>query len=65
MRQTDVKRTEERTEFTLSLTADELTWLLLEIFPLAEKKIPHMAADIRQAKEEWRDEAYKQGWKPF
>ena len=59
-----IEVTEKVELYTLSLTADELTWLLLEVFPAAAREAD-FAADIQIAKDAWWDEANKQGWRPF
>ncbi len=53
--------------YTLSLTADELTWLLLEVFPAAIRNADgSFATEMRYTRNAWGDEAYKQGWEgPF
>ena len=55
--------------YTLSLTADELTWLLFEVFPTAlrvyEKTDGSMAAQLKYAKDQWWSELSEQGYKPF
>jgi hypothetical protein len=60
------ERTEKRTEFTLSLTADELTWLWLEVFPAAIRDADgSFAAEMRETRDKWRDEMADEGWVPF
>ena len=68
MLKTDEKRTEKRTELTLSLTADELTWLeqvqatALRVY---DKHHDGLAAELRETRNQWRKQAYEQGWVPF
>jgi hypothetical protein len=54
--------------YTLSLTADELTWQE-EVMATALKvydKNPEtgLAAELRVNRQQWRDQLYEQGW-PF
>ena len=64
MLKTDVKKKVET--FTLSLTADELTWLLLEVFPAAIRNAEgSFATEMKYVKDQWWDEVAKQGWRPF
>ena len=52
--------------YTLSLTADELTWLLLEVFPAAIRNAEgSFATEMRDTRDAWSDEVGKQGWRPF
>ncbi len=56
--------------YTLSLTEDELNWLLFEVIPTAlrvyEKTEDGMAAQLKYAKDQWWSELIEQGYKgPF
>jgi hypothetical protein len=66
--QTSQKRevSQKRDVFTLSLTADELTWLLLEVFPAAIRDADgSFATEMKQTRDTWYAEVNKQGWRPF
>jgi hypothetical protein len=68
--QTSQKReVDQKSEvFTLSLTADELTWLeqvmaaALRVYD--KKPETGLAAELRVNRQQWRDQLYEQGW-PF
>ena len=62
--------TETKTKtYTLSLTSDELDWLLFEVFPTAERVYRKMdggqAAELKVAKDQWWSEVGEQGYRPF
>ncbi|KKM97439.1 hypothetical protein LCGC14_1168120 [marine sediment metagenome] len=64
MLKTDVKKKVET--YTLKLTADELSWLLLEVFPAAIRNAEgSFATEMRDTRDAWWDEVAKQGWRPF
>ncbi len=66
MLKTDVTVEKKVDTYNLSLTADELTWLLLEVFPAAARNAePSFAIEIKSAGSAWWDEVNKQGWVPF
>ena len=66
MLKTDVTVDKKVKTYTLSLTADELTWLLLEVFPAAIRNAEgSFATEMKYVKDQWWDEVAKQGWRPF
>ena len=52
--------------FMLSLTSDELDWLLLEVFPAAIRNAESsLASEMKSTKDDWWSQANEQGYTPF
>ena len=63
-----VKDTPRDRVYTLSLTADELTWLeqvMATALRVYEKNRDGLAAELRANRQSWRDQLYEQGYRPF